>query len=441
MTERVTGLIDNDLQHVAANEKLRFFPLTSISGKGCVLTDAEGRQLLDFSAGWTAAALGYGHPGVADAVAEAISTQPFSGGISAILPTTTALAEALRSLAVEIPDSRVYLGNSGTDANDMALRACRAYRGRERIVAFSQGYHGGLGIAMGVSGVHVEAGATAEPGTIFLPYPNPLRPHTGDAASIVDNVLTQLEYALSDDDVAAVIVEPIQSDGGLVVPPAGFLKQLVERSHRFSVPVIIDEVKVGLGRTGEFLDFRHDGARPDIVTLGKALGGGLPLSAAIGPKEILDCSPASSLLTTAGNPVCAAAGLAVLRAISEAGLSQRAKVAGQLLSDSLNRHIDELGVRGRVGEVRGRGLTQGIDLVTDTTSNEGDHALARKVVYRAWQLGVVVFYVGGHVIEVTPPLIISDDEIMHGTRILAQSIRDAIDGRVTDEEVAEFTGW
>lgn len=430
-----------DEASLASNGKLRFFPLTAREGRGSVIVEADGREILDFSSGWTAAGLGYAHPAVVDAVTIAIGRQANTGGISALCPDSIALAQALIALLPEIPNARVYLGNSGTDANDMALRACQAYTGSERIIAFERGYHGGLGLAMGVSGVCVEAGAHPAPHATFLPFPNPLRPHTGDPTTVVDEVIEQLERELSRSSVAAVIVEPIQSDGGVVVPPHGFLRRLSECTRDARVPLIVDEVKVGLGRTGELFDFRHDLAQPDIVTLGKALGGGLPLSAAIGPADILNCAPSSALLTTAGNPVCAAAGLAVVKTVTETGLVQRAEVAGRILREVFIECLNKLGAASVVGDIRGRGLTIGIDLVRDQLSLQGDFVLARKVVYRAWQLGVVIFYVGGHVLEVTPPLTICDEEIIQGARILAQAIHDANIGMVSDEDIAPYTGW
>jgi len=430
-----------DKVSLAANQKLRFFPLIAVEGRGTVIVDADGRELLDFSSGFTAAGLGYGHPSVVAAVSAAIARQPFSGGISAMCPDSIDLARALIAMTPEIKDARVYLGNSGTDANDMALRSCLAFSGRRRIIAFERGYHGGLGLALGVSGVHVEAGATPYDHVTFLPFPDPVRPHVGDAGDAVRDVIERLQHELSNDSVACVIVEPIQSDGGQVSPVPGFLQALRDVTRQGGVPLILDEVKVGLGRTGSFYAFRHEGIEPDIVTLGKCLGGGLPLSAAVGPAAIFDSAPGSSLLTTSGNPVCAAAGLAVLREVVERNLDVRAGQAGEVLQQALVEAVASHEIADVVGDVRGRGLTVGIDLVKNRSSMEGDLSLARKAVYRAWQLGVVVIYVGGHVIEVTPPLTASDEELTLGAHRLAQAIHDARDGLVEDDEVAAYAGW
>jgi 4-aminobutyrate aminotransferase len=180
---------------------------------------------------------------------------------------------------------------------------------------------------------------------------------------------------------------------------------------------------------------------PDIVTFGKMLGGGLPLSAAIGPARILDGPTGSALMTAAGNPICVAAGIAALEVIISQDLASQAETAGQRIRELFNQKVIELDVSDVVGDVRGHGLAIGIDLVTDRATNNRNNDLARKTVYRAWELGVVVYYVGANVLEVTPPLTIQAHEIEQGVQIIAQAIADAKAGLVTDEMVAAFTGW
>ena len=199
-----------------------------------------------------------------------------------------------------------------------------------------------------------------------------------------------------------------------MVPPDGFLAQLHARCRAHGVPMICDEVKMGLGRPGTLHAFEHDGVAPDIVTFGKVLGGGLPLSAAVGPAEILDEPPAAALLTTAGNPVCTAAGRAVLATIVADRLADHAAKVGAVLADALRGLAGSPGAD-RIGEVRGRGLAIGLELV-DPQTGDRDPRLAAQVVYRAWELGAVVFYVGGNVLEITPPLVLTEDEAVPGRR-------------------------
>ncbi|KMO75322.1 aspartate aminotransferase family protein [Mycolicibacterium chlorophenolicum] len=435
----MSSLYARDAAVIAGIEKLRFFPLEVQSGHGCILTTPEGRELLDLSATWTASGLGHGHPAVVEAVSRAIRDAPGSGGLSAVHPDSVGLAEDLLALVPGDGERRVYLGHAGSDANDVALRACRHATGRRTVVAFEHSYHGGVGLAMGVSGVHVDAGAPADPDAVFLPYPNPFRPGPDGVEADVTACLELADQHLGGGRVACLIVEPILSDGGLVVPPDGFLAQLHEVCRRHGVPMICDEVKMGLGRPGTLHAFEHDGVVPDIVTFGKVIGGGLPLSAAVGPAEILDNPPAAALLTTAGNPVCTAAGRAVLKTIVSDGLVDNAATVGAVLADSLRGLADSPG-GDRIGDVRGRGLAVGLELV-DPETGDRDPRLAAAVVYRAWELGAVVYYVGGNVLEITPPLVLTESQAMQAAEILRAAIGDAAAGKVDAEEVAKYAGW
>lgn len=435
----MSTLYDRDEAVIAGIEKLRFFPLEVVSGHGSTLVDPDGRELLDLSATWTASGLGHGHPAVVEAVSRAVRDAPGSGGLSAVHPDSVGLAEDLLALVPGSGDRRVYLGHAGSDANDVALRACRHATGRRTIVAFEHSYHGGVGVAMGVSGVHVDAGAPPDPDSEFLPYPNPFRPVHGDVEADVTASLDLAEKQLAGGAVACLIVEPILSDGGLIVPPDGFLARLHELCRRHGVPMICDEVKMGLGRPGTLHAFEHDGVVPDIVTFGKVLGGGLPLSAAVGPAALLDAPPAAALLTTAGNPVCTAAGRAVLASIVGEQLPERAAKVGALLADSLRALAGSPGAD-RIGDVRGRGLAIGLELV-DPATGDRNPRFAAQVVYRAWELGVVVYYVGGNVLEITPPLVLTESEASQAAEIIGAAIGDAAAGKVNAEEVAKYAGW
>jgi 4-aminobutyrate aminotransferase len=431
----VSTLYERDEVAVAGIEKLRFFPLEVVSGHGSTLVAPDGRELLDLSATWTACGLGHGHPAVADAVSRAIRNAPGAGGLSAVHPDSVGLAEDLLALVPGTGQRRVYLGHAGSDANDVALRACRHATGKRTVVAFEHSYHGGVGVAMGVSGVHVDAGAAPDADVAFLPYPNPFRPASGDINTDVAQSLELAETHLATGSIACLIVEPILSDGGLVVPPDGFLAQLHEVCRRHGIPMICDEVKMGLGRPGTLHAFEHDGVVPEIVTFGKVLGGGLPLSAAVGPADLLDEPPAAALLTTAGNPVCTAAGRAVLATIVGEQLADRAAKVGAALQENLRALTSD-----RIGDVRGRGLAIGLELV-DPATGDRDARFAAQVVYRAWELGAVVYYVGGNVLEITPPLVLTDAEAERAAQILGDAIADAAEGRVDDAEVARYAGW
>jgi 4-aminobutyrate aminotransferase len=225
------------------------------------------------------------------------------------------------------------------------------------------------------------------------------------------------------------------------VPPPGFLAAIQERCRRHGILIIVDEVKVGLGRTGKMHCFEHEGLEPDLVVFGKGLGGGLPLSAVIGPQHIMDHAPAFALQTTAGNPVAAAAGRAVLDTIAAEGLIERANRVGERLSSGLRALCAHQPL---IGEVRGRGLAVGVDLVRDRASRDPvTVTTTAKVIYRAYQLGAVFFYVGlrGNVLELTPPLTLSEAEAEEGVAIIDRALSDVSRGLVTDAEVAPFMMW
>jgi 4-aminobutyrate aminotransferase len=419
---------------VAGVEKLRFFPLALESGQGSWLVEAGGRRLLDLSATWTACGLGHGHPAVREALLRAASAPPGAGALSAVHEDAVALAEELLELTPGSGERRVYFGHAGSDANDVAIRSAVHATGRPKVLAFEHSYHGGIGVAMKASGVHVEAGSVAaDKHVLFTPYPDPYR-----EPERYEQVLTALDDALGGRDVACLLVEPILSDGGLVVPPDGFLAEVAARCAAVGTLLICDEVKVGLGRPGTWHAFDHDGITPDIVTFGKSLGAGVPISAAVGPAAVFDEPAASALLTQAGNPYSTAVARAVLATMKREGLVERGAAAGERLRQGLRQATAHLDV---VGEIRGRGLAIGVDLVTDRAGKGRNPELAAKTVYRVWELGGVVFYVGGNVLEVTPPLVITDEEVDRAVELLALGIEDAAAGKVSDAEVAPYSGW
>ncbi len=438
--DSVSDLYRRDLNAVAGIEKLRFFPLAVESGKGAWLTEVGGRKLLDCTATWTACGLGHGHPRISAAVTRALQSPAGAGGSAAVHPDSVGFAEELMALVPGDGERRVYIGHAGTDANDVVLRACRKNLGRKRVIAFKLGYHGGMGTALHVSGVHIDAGVAADEFLYLATYPNPYRPHADGPDPVqasLDASLAEVEEQLELGDVACLMVEPILSDGGLIVPPKGFLSGLSMLCKKHEVPLAVDEVKVGLGRPGLLHAFQHDDMVPDIVTFGKTIGGGLPLSAAVGPKDILDGPPAAALLTTAGNPICTAAGREVLRVLIEEDIPVRADRAGQRLRAGLSAAMPDIP---QIGDVRGHGLAIGLELVKPH-SKERDSQLAQMTVYRAWELGLVVYYVGSNVLEITPPMIISDREVDLAVEIILQAVKDAASGVVPYEKVAPYAGW
>lgn len=427
-----------DSQLVAGLQKLRFFPLALTGGHGAYVVDEMGRDLLDLSAAWGAVSLGYGHPAIVEAVCAAVRNPAGASILSATHLGAVDLAQQILATLPEFTDHKVWFGHSGSDANETAFRAIAAATGRPRVVAFRGAYHGGTAGSMAISGHAVQSHAARAEGLTLIPYPNPY--HGDDGEAVLSHLAELFATTLPPQEVGALFIEPIQSDGGFIVPPPGFLKRLVEMCRAHGILIVCDEVKVGLARTGLMHCFRHEGFTPDLVCLGKGLGGGLAISALVGPAAVLDHATAFAMQTLHGNPVSVAAASAVLSTIEREKLTDNAAAVGDHFLSGL------VGLKARhssIGDVRGRGLAIGIELVSDRTTKMPSKKLAAKTVYRAFELGLVLYYVGlnSNVLELTPPLVLTRDQASDAISILDKALSDVEQGRVSDDVVKDFAGW
>jgi 4-aminobutyrate aminotransferase len=430
---------------VAETNKIRFFPLAVVRGEGSYLVDEDGRRILDLSGTWGAATLGYAHPAVVEAVRRAVGEMASGSNVSTTNGEAVALAEELLAIVPGAGDRRVWFGHCGSDANDALARAITAATGRSRFVSFIGATHGGLSGSLALSGYSAQqlnSVPSSRPGQIYVPYPDPYRPpFAGDVGrQVLDYFSYLLDTIAPPAQVAGVFLEVIMCDAGDIVPPPGFLRGLAELCRRHGILLICDEVKVGLGRTGFLHSFDVEGVVPDIVSFGKAIGGGLPLSAVVGPAEILNHRLGLTVTTMAGNPVAAAAGRAVLRTILDNKLMDNAAARGRQLANGLRRMSNKHPL---IGDVRGRGLIIGVDLVEDTSTRAPATKACAKVAYRAAELGAAVFYVGHHsnVLELTPPITLSEAEAEEGLQVLDRALEDVEAGRVPDDAVAAYAGW
>jgi 4-aminobutyrate aminotransferase len=434
------SLRERDARAIADIARLRFSPLALIGGSGQRLIEEGGRTLLDLSASFGPAILGYSHPAIREAVDAACASMAGASLLAFPNEPAVALAEELLRLTPGQGERRVWFGHSGSDANDCALRVLSAATGRSRFISFIGSYHGNLTGSMSISGHTAMTHTLPRAGLVLLPYPEPYHP-SFSAEAVLSLLDFQFATTCPPQQVAAIFMEPLMADGGLIVPPPGFLAAIQQRCRRHGIQIVVDEVKVGLARSGRLHCFEHEGLTPDLVVFGKGLGGGLPLSALVGPAAIMDHAPAFALQTTAGNPIATAAGRAVLRAIHEQGLIERAERIG----GSFAAELRALAARQPlIGDVRGRGLAIGLELVADRVTREPvPVTTTAKVIYRAYQLGAVFFYVGlrGNVLEFTPPLTLSEQEAREGVAIIDQALTDVSCGMIADADVAPYMMW
>jgi 4-aminobutyrate aminotransferase len=434
-----------DARHLASVMKVRFFPLVIASADGCRITDTDGVTRLDFTAGWAVANLGYNNPRVRTAVAEQFARTSFGTLTAFMNEPSVQLAERLVAHLPGDFGKKVWYGLHGSDANDCLAKLVPLATGRRRMISFIGGYHGQTGGSAGLSGHTAQAKAGGGANVVKIPFPDPYRPVLGAGRDSADAVLDYLEnYILRTicppEDTAGIIVEPVQSDGGDIVPAPHFLRGLEAICRRHGIMLLIDEVKIGFGRSGQMFAYEHFGVQPDAVSLGKSMGGGMPISAVVGRAELLDVAPAINMYTMAGSPVACAAALASLDEIEERGLAARAARTGGYLLGRLRELKDRHPL---VGDVRGLGMMLGLETVRDRVTKEPADREMAKIVYRAFELGLVVFYGGiySNVMEITPPLIMTEAEVDEGIAILDQAIGEVEAGTVGDEVLGDYAGW
>lgn len=401
-----------------------------VAAHGSWVTTADGRDVLDFTSGQMSAILGHSHPRVVATLAEAAGRLDhlYSNMIS---PPVVELA---RRLAESLPDplQKVQLLSTGSEANEAALRLAKLVTGGWEVVSFSRSYHG---VTQGSLSATYAAGrrgyGPTMPGNFSLPTPNTYRPDiTGDDGELDWRRQLDLGFAAVDaastGALAACIVEPIISAGGLLVPPPGYLAALQAKCRERGMLLIFDEAQTGLCRTGDWYAFEDEGVVPDILTLSKTLGAGLPLAAVVTSSEIEQRAYERGYFfftTHTNDPLVAAVGTTVLDVLETEQLDQASRRLGAVMRERLLSLGDEVGV---VGDVRGRGLLQGLELVADRSTKEPAESLGDRVTQRCWELGLHVNLARvpglGGTFRIAPPLTISEDELHAGLDILQAAI-------------------
>lgn len=356
-------------------------PLALAAGDGAVVTDVDGNTYLDLLGGIAVNVLGHRHPAVVEAVTHQMATLGHTSNLYASEPGV-ALAEDLVSLLGAEPPARVFFCNSGTEANEVAFKLSRL-TGRTKLVAAQGGFHGRTMGSLALTG---------QPGKQA-----PFEPLPGFVTHVPYGDVDALAAAV-DDATAAVFLEPIMGEGGVVVPPEGYLTAARDITTRHGALLVLDEVQTGMGRTGAFFAHQHDGITPDVVTMAKGLGGGLPIGACLTVGRAAELmTPGLHGSTFGGNPVCAAAARAVLRVIADEDLVRHAEVLGKVLRhgiESLNHPL--------VDHVRGRGLLQGVVLSAPRAKDAENAARAA---------GFLVNAAAPDVIRLAPPLIVTEAQL------------------------------
>ena len=434
---RESDILDRDTDVLSEAMKIRFFPFVLDRQAGATLTGVNSDELIDFTSAWAVANTGYRHPTVVGALRNQLDRALANSPISLPHDPVVKLAERLRDRVDADYPTKVWFGHSGSEAGDLLSKAMPTTGDGDIVLNFEGSYHGITAGAATISGHSAQAGVESED-VVTLPFPDRYR-SDHDPDTIADAALEAVAEAFETHNVAGLVTEPLQSDGGILVPPDGFLEGLANLCADHDAYFVVDEVKTGLGRTGEFFAFEHASVEPDAIMLGKPLGSGVPISAVVGRADLVDYEPANHMMTTAGGPLPAVAGLATLDVIEAENLPARAVRLGDHLVDALANLAVDSPV---IGDVRGRGLMQGVELVEAGTDNPS-HDLAARVCLWARRRGLAVFYVGMHsnVLELTPPLTIPETELDAGVDRLAGAIKDARTKNLDPALLERYAGW
>ncbi len=406
----------------------RDYPFVMSHGKGCEVWDPDGNRFIDFVAGIAVCATGHAHPEVVAAICAAaekflhISSDYWH-------ENQVRLAEVLNEFSPVAGPAMTFFANSGTEAVEAALKLARYVTGRPRYLAFLGAFHGRTmgSLAFTASKYTQQQGYfPVMPGVTHVPYPNPYRPlFAGDdqGQAVLDYIELLFRQNLPPREVAAILVEPIQGEGGYLVPPESFLPGLRELCDRHGILLVFDEVQSGIGRTGRMFASEHFGVKPDIVTLAKGLGSGLPIGLAVARRDLMEkWSPGAHANTFGGNPICCAAALATLELVRREYQANAAQIGEYFMG-----RLRELMARHDcIGDVRGRGLMIGMELVHDRHTGAPARELATALIRRAYHHGLLLLTCGTSTVRFMPPLCVDRATVDEALVLLERALEEAL---------------
>lgn len=441
------SVIDTDAELLSPSIRLPFYPLVVKSGQGAELEDYDGRRFIDFLSMAAIMNTGHGHPRMVRAIQEQASQLVHCNAAYAYHAPLTELTRELVRVTPGAGPKRVAYGLSGGDANDGMIKLARAATGRQKIIAFLKSYHGNTYGALSLSGVSLpmrRGFGPFVPEVYHVPYPDCYRCPWGQqretcGLQCLKHLQDTLDNLVPAEEVAAVVMEPIQGDAGVIQPPEPFVEGLAEICRTNGILLVAEEVQTGMGRTGRWFASEHLGIEPDILVLGKALGSGMPISAIVARAELMEAwSSPGHVFCTAAGPITTAAASATIAIIEEEGLVERAAQLGDYLRQRFAAMADKYPV---IGDIRGQGLMLGVDLVKDRRSRERAKELTAKVAWRCFEQGLLVTFFSGSVLRICPPLVISQAQVETACDILDSSLADALAGRVPDSVLDRVKGW
>jgi 4-aminobutyrate aminotransferase/(S)-3-amino-2-methylpropionate transaminase len=400
-------------------------PIFAERAEGARVVDVDGNTFVDFAGGIGTMNMGHANPGVVQAAADQLAR--FTHTCFAVAPYEgyVALAERINSIAPGAPPNKRFLANSGAEAIENAVKIARAATGRAGVVVFEHAFHGRTLMTMSMTSkikpYKLGFGPFA-PEVYRLPFPYEYRLGVKDEAAYAEELEAFFRSHVAPENVACVVLELVLGEGGFIVAPPAFVRALADVCAKNGILLVADEIQTGFGRTGRAFACEHYGLVPDLVTMAKSLGGGLPISAVTGRAELMDAAGPGGLGGTyGGNPVACAGALAALDSFEREHLVARAKAIGDVVEKRFRCFADRFPF---VGDARGLGAMRALELVKDRGTKEPDKAKTDAVTRRAWESGLLLLSAGtyGNVIRTLMPLVITDDELNEGLEVLEHAL-------------------
>ncbi len=445
--DKAQKIIDRDKKVISPASRMPYYPFVIRKGEGALMEDVNGNKYIDFLTSAAALNTGHCHPKVVNAIKKQASK--FLNYTSAYMyyENMVELAEELIRITPGSFAKKVSFGLTGSDANDGAIKLARIFTNRKKIIAFLRSYHGSTYGALSLSAISLNMRrklGPCLPEIYHIPFPDCYRCSFNQ--KFPDCNLACLEYfkmlmenLIPPEEIAAIIIEPIQGDAGIIIPPESYLPALKKICEKYGILFIAEEVQTGFGRSGKWFAIEHWNVEPDIILLGKGIASGMPLSAIVARKEIMDSWEAPAHLFTMGaNPVSCAAGLATIKVINEENLIERAQEMGNYILEKCKELKREHEI---IGDVRGKGLLIGIDLVKDRKTKIRASVEAAKIIWQCWKKGLILTFFSQSVLRIAPPLIINKDQVDQAIDIIDQSIKEVSQGLVSDEILDVIKGW
>ncbi len=424
-------IIAGDDQYISPSYT-RSYPLVAKRGRGIVIEDVDGNEFYDFSAGIAVTSTGHCHPEVVSAIQKQAAELIHMSGTDFYYESMVKLAERLSKIAPMPGPHRIYYGNSGAEAVECALKLARYHTKRQQVIAFLGAFHGRTmgALSLTASKPQQKRGfSPMVPGVTHIRYPDVYRGCSGGPQEAEAFALGCARYIeeklfktiLAPEEVAAIFVEPVQGEGGYVVAPPVFMKELRRICDQHGILLVVDEVQSGMGRTGKWFAVEHSGVHPDIVCMAKGIASGMPLGVTMSKAEIMDWIPGSHASTFGGNPVCIAAALATLDVIEKEGLLRNSQEVG----DHMRKRMADWPRKHKlVGDVRGLGLMIGVEIVKDQKTREHGSIERDRIVELAFERGVLLLGCGPSTVRIAPGLVVTKEEADVAVDVLEESIAE-----------------